>query len=74
MRDLSLQTRLASSEITNESNFISLVGNDSITIYDGKNRYKHHYPSGKKPRTIGRDSRPSFRDTQTGTAKAKPIS
>jgi hypothetical protein len=29
-----------SGEITNKSNFISLIGNDPITIYGGKNRKK----------------------------------
>ena len=36
---LSLLARLESNGITNESNFISLIGNDPITIYGGKTHF-----------------------------------
>ena len=51
-----------SNEIINESNFISLIGNDQITIYGGKNRYERHRRA--------MNSRLSIRGTQTGVVKA----
>jgi hypothetical protein len=34
-----------SNEITNESNFISLIGNDLITVYGSKNHWIYEVPT-----------------------------
>jgi hypothetical protein len=39
MRDQSSEHDSRANGITNDSNFILLIGNNLITIYGGKNRY-----------------------------------
>jgi hypothetical protein len=46
MRDKASEHDSRANGITNKSNFISLIGNDLITIYVGKNRYSKNYLSG----------------------------
>jgi len=52
-----------SSEITNTSNFISLIGNDRLQYTAAKT------VADPEPWSLRRDSRPSFHGTQTGTVR-----
>jgi hypothetical protein len=54
-----------------KNNFISLIGNDPITIHNGKNRYKYRHRGGRSCWLLGWNPQLSFCGTQIGTVKAR---